>query len=129
MLTVHIFDIYIYINRIWHEITHKRLICHKTKPTNQPYSMSIIIVLLLPSFILSARPDSPPKKMKRSFFQAAIVSILLYACTTWTLTRRMGIKLDGNYTRRLRAILNMFWRQSSSYTDTYHPSRKLSTLD
>ena len=23
-------------------------------------------------------------KMKRSFFQAAVVSILLYECTTWT---------------------------------------------
>ena len=28
-------------------------------------------------------------KMKRGFFQAAIVSILLYGCTTWTLTKRM----------------------------------------
>ena len=27
-------------------------------------------------------------KMKRSFFQAALVSILLYGCTTWTLTKR-----------------------------------------
>ena len=25
-------------------------------------------------------------KMKRSFFQAAVISILLYGCTTWTLT-------------------------------------------
>ena len=29
-------------------------------------------------------------KMKRSFFQAAVVSILLYGCTTWTLTKRAG---------------------------------------
>ena len=28
-------------------------------------------------------------KMKGSFFQAAVVSILLYGCTTWTLTKRM----------------------------------------
>ena len=28
-------------------------------------------------------------KIKRSFFQAAIVSILLYGCTTWMLTKRM----------------------------------------
>ena len=27
-------------------------------------------------------------KMKRSFFQAVVVSILLYGCTTWTLTKR-----------------------------------------
>ena len=49
-------------------------------------------------------------KMKRSFFQAAVVSILLYRCTTWTLTKRLK-KLDGNYTRMLRAILNKSRRQ------------------
>ena len=54
-------------------------------------------------------------KMKRSFFQAAVVSILLYGCTTWTLTKRLKKKLDGNYTRMLRAILNKPWRQ--------HPTR------
>ena len=54
-------------------------------------------------------------KMKRSFFQAAVVSILLYGCTTWTLTKRLERRLDGNYTRMLRAVLNMSWRQ--------HPTR------
>ena len=53
--------------------------------------------------------------MNRSFFQAAVVSILLYGCTTWTLTKRLEKKLDGNYTRMLRAILNKSWRQ--------HPTR------
>ena len=48
--------------------------------------------------------------MKCSFFQAAVVSIQLYGCTTWTLTKRLK-KLDGNYTRMLRAILNKSWRQ------------------
>ena len=54
-------------------------------------------------------------KMKRSFFQSAVVLILLYGCTTWTLTKRLGKKLDGNNTRMLRAILNKSWRQ--------HPTR------
>ena len=54
-------------------------------------------------------------KMKRSFFQAALVSMLLYGCTTWTQTKRLEKKLDSNYTKMLRAILNMFWRQ--------HPTR------
>ena len=54
-------------------------------------------------------------KMKRSFFQAAVTSILLYGCTTWTLTKRLEKKLDGNYTRMLRAILNKSWQQ--------HPTR------
>ena len=43
-------------------------------------------------------------KMKCSFFQAAVVSILLYGCTTWALTKRLEKKLDGNYTRMLRLI-------------------------
>ena len=54
-------------------------------------------------------------KMKRSFFQAAVTLILLYGCTTWTLTKRLEKKLDGNYTRMLRAILNKSWRK--------HPTR------
>ena len=49
-------------------------------------------------------------KMKCSFFQAAVVLILLYGCT-WTLTKCMEEKLDGNYTRMLWAILNNSWRQ------------------
>ena len=48
--------------------------------------------------------------MKRSFFQAAVVSILLYGCT-----KRLEKKQDGNYTRMLRAILNKSRRQ--------HPTR------
>ena len=40
-------------------------------------------------------------KMKRSFFQAAVMSILLYGCTTWTLTKQLEKKLDSNYTRML----------------------------
>ena len=54
-------------------------------------------------------------ELKRSFFQAAVVSILLYGCTTWTLTKRLEKKLDGNYTRMPRAILNKSLRQ--------HPTR------
>ena len=54
-------------------------------------------------------------KMKRSFFQVAVVSILLYGCTTWTLTKQIEKKLVGNYTRMLRAILNKSWQQ--------HPTR------
>ena len=57
--------------------------------------------------------------MKRSFFQAAVVSILLYGCTTWTLTQRMEKKLDGNYTRMLQAILNKSWRQHSTKQQLY----------
>ena len=54
-------------------------------------------------------------RMKRSFFQTAVVSIRLYGCTTWTLTKRLEKRLHGNYTRMLQAILNKSWRQ--------HPTR------
>ena len=58
-------------------------------------------------------------KMKRSFFQAAVTSILLYGCTTWTQTKRLEKKLDGNYTRMLRAILNKSWRQHPKWHQLY----------
>ena len=53
--------------------------------------------------------------MKRSFFQTAVTSILLYGCTTWMLKKRLEKKQDGNYTRMLCAILKKSWRQ--------HPTR------
>ena len=57
-------------------------------------------------------------KIKRSFFyQAVVVSILLYGCSIWMLIKHMKKNLDGNYT------------QLSSCTATYHPSRKPSKLD
>ena len=55
--------------------------------------------------------------MKRSFFQAAIVLILLCGCTTWMLTKWLEKRLDGNYTKMLWAILNRSWRQ--------HPTKQL----
>ena len=58
-------------------------------------------------------------KMKRSFFQAAVTSILLYGCTTWSLTKRLEKKLDSNYTRMLRAILNKPWQQHPTINQLY----------
>ena len=52
--------------------------------------------------------------------QYLYICILLYEYSTWMLTKRMAKKLDGNYTRILRAILNKSWRQ--------HPT-KLQTCD
>ena len=59
------------------------------------------------------------KKRKHSFFLAAVVSILLYGCTTWTLTKRLEKKQDGNYTRILRAILNKSRRQHPTKHQLY----------
>ena len=56
-----------------------------------------------------------PIKWNAVSFRQRSISILLYGCTTWTLTKWLEKKLDGNYTRMLRAILNKSWRQ--------HPTR------
>ena len=56
--------------------------------------------------------------MRCSFFQKAAVSILLYGCTTWTLTKRLE-KIDGNYTRMLCAILNKSWQQHPTKHQLY----------
>ena len=58
-------------------------------------------------------------KIERSFFQAAIVLILLYGCTSWTLTKLIEKRLDGNCTRMLRAILNKSWRQHPKKQQLY----------
>ena len=58
-------------------------------------------------------------KMKRCFFQAAVVSILLYGCTTWTPTKPLEKKPDGNYTRILRAILSKSWSQHPTKHQLY----------
>ena len=50
-------------------------------------------------------------KIKRIFFQATVVSVLLYGCTTWMLNKSIEKKHDGNYTRMLQKILNKSWWQ------------------
>ena len=62
---------------------------------------------------------SSTDKMKHSLFHAVVVSILLYGCTTWTLTKRLKKNLDGNYTKMLRAILNKSWRQHPTKHQLY----------
>ena len=49
-------------------------------------------------------------ELRHSFFQVAIMSILLYGCTTGTLAKRMEKKLKGNYTKMLQVLLNKSWR-------------------
>ena len=76
-----------------------------------------LVVLLLPGHMWGSIDLTD--KMKRSFFQAAVVSILLYGCTTWTLTKRMEKKLDGNCTRMLRATLNKSRQQHTTRHQLY----------
>ena len=48
------------------------------------------------------------------------MSILLYGCTTKTLTKKpTKKKVNGNYTRMLQAILNKCWRQYPTKQQLY----------
>ena len=42
---------------------------------------------------------------------ATFESVLLYGSTTWTHTKQQEAALDGTYTRMLRAILNISWKE------------------
>ena len=59
---------------------------------------------------------------------AAVVSILLYGCTTWTLTKPLEKKLDSKYTGMLRTSAGGNTPQGTNYMATYLPSRKLSRI-
>ena len=47
------------------------------------------------------------------------MSILLYGCTTWMLIKRMEKKLNDNYTKMFRAVLNKSWRQYPTKQQLY----------
>ena len=48
-----------------------------------------------------------PDEMKHEFFRAIVESAHMYGSNAWTLTKRLESKLDGTYTRMLRAALNI----------------------
>ena len=79
------------------------------------FSSELYDVCHWPHHLVVYLPSSFAPLILFYLFQAAVTSILLYGCTTWTLTKRLEKKLDGNYTRMLRAILNKSWWQ--------HPTR------
>ena len=60
-------------------------------------------------------------KIKRNFFQAVVVLILLYRCTTWMLTKCWEEKLDRNCTRMLQAIFEQILEATSYETTAVQP--------
>ena len=45
--------------------------------------------------------------------------MLLYGCTTWTLTKHLDKKQNWNYTRILYVVLNKSWKQLSTKQQLY----------
>ena len=65
------------------------------------------------------KSDLTDKIRSQFFFQASVVSILQYGCTTWTLNKRKEKKLDSNYARMLRAIMNKSCKQHPTKQQLY----------
>ena len=73
-------------------------------------------VNLLDSIWKSNLPDT----LKRNFFRATVESVLVYGSTAaWTLTAALESKIDGAYTRMLRAALNVSWKDHMTNAELY----------
>ena len=64
--------------------------------------------------------------MKRNCFRAAVESVLVYGSVTWTLTQSIEKKIDGAYTRMLRAVTNTSWRDHLTNEQLYGGIQKIS---
>ena len=58
--------------------------------------------------------------IKREFFRATVQSVFIYSSQAWTLTKSPGNKLNGAYTRTLRAALNVHWSQRVTNKELYN---------
>ena len=67
-----------------------------------------------------------PKKLKISLFRATVESILIYGGQCWTLTATLNNKLDGTYTRMLRAVTNTSWNEHQTNKELYGDTPKVS---
>ena len=67
------------------------------------------------------------RELKVKFFRACVESILLYNSETWTITRNMEIEIDGLYTKLLRRILNISWRDHVTNKELYGDIPSLSS--
>ena len=54
---------------------------------------------------------TPCLQWKWNFFQAVVMSLLLYGYATNTLTKCMKKNQEGHYSRMLRVVWNKFWKQ------------------
>lgn len=65
------------------------------------------------------------KELKIGLFRATVESVLLYGSNSWTMTKEMERKINGTYTRLLRHVLNVSWRQHLTNRELYGNLPKL----
>ena len=68
------------------------------------------------------------RKMKIRIFKATVESILLYGCQTWTVNKTLQKRMDGCYTRMLRMVLDVSWKERRTNQDLYQDLPKLSEM-
>ena len=126
IISTHVVKIWDHLNENWsnYEITKLYQIFHNTlyisndiKNFEAPYVCIYINIVILSGFEFEfcSRFSNTGARAPKT----AVVSMLLYGCTTWTLTKRIEKKRDGNCTRMLRAILNKSWKQHPTKQQLY----------
>jgi hypothetical protein len=60
-----------------------------------------------------------PNSLKLRYFRAAVETILLYGCATWSLTKAEEKSLNGTYTRMLRKVYNIDGHTNINNTELY----------
>ena len=65
--------------------------------------------------------------LKIRLFRATVETALLYGSTAWTLTQSLDKKLDGAYTKLLRVVNNVTWRQRIANEMLYTGLSRIST--
>ena len=68
------------------------------------------------------------RSLKIQFFRATVESVLLYGAESWTLTKAMNNRLDGTYTRMIRAVLGFTWRDHKTNKELYGKLSSITTV-
>ena len=66
--------------------------------------------------------------MKINLFKATVESILLYGAECWTLSQNLERGLDGCYTRMLRTVLNISWKDHPTLQEIYGDTPRISQI-
>ena len=66
------------------------------------------------------------RDIKLRLFRATTETILLYGCTSWSLTKQEEKAIDGTYTRMLRMVQNVHWSQHMTNRELYGSLSKVS---
>ena len=67
-------------------------------------------------------------KIKVKVFKTAIEPILLYGSETWSMTKQMERQLDGTYTRLLRRVKHLSWRDHPTKRTIYGCLKPVSVI-